>query len=594
MPKNNRKRNKAKQHNDKSIDNNRTMNTITGSSQIASTSTANSFDVLGGDVEAHEQPLPAIPDIPGMDKMNERQKQLYLLQIAEKLDLTPVNTGIAEILAENPAAAASPTAAKGAGAVPKSAAAKAAAKSAAAKSAAAKSAAAKSAVGKSAAAYGLSDSTGATARESAANSTPTPMQLKNGMPNGLGGGRDRSESRKRKANEEMEANKRPRQQGSNNGSKTETVFLSGVKDEIKKNGIIFKREFSRVVKGIKIIQVFFTRSGSVGLIPATPRDVNALLAEDWSKHTELGDSVEASPARAKIIKHIAIIKGVDPNLDDNTLKEELESMNNLSLTSIERCIHRESGTKTWKVKLGLENEETLKRVLKGGLLLGFTKHKCIPVFDRRNSEQAEQPISQCFKCQKWDPKHTNSNCQGVRACLWCAADHFHKECPLFQARNKENAKCVNCKGAHPAWSKSCPSYTEASQCSTKVTAARVVSSSSISKADLDTAMGELWKSLAGVIATVAARSVLDLRAEEERAAEAGSKVSGTMLAKKVAATTTKTMNECRPLQVSRPLEVTEMQKLVWKALFPQVDFPAAGKASSTPHKEKTIASLSLK
>ena len=96
------------------------------------------------------------------------------------------------------------------------------------------------------------------------------------------------------------------------------------------------------------------------------------------------------------------------------------------------------------------------------------------------------------------------------------------------------------------------------------------------------------------MATAVTRSILDLRAEEERAAESGIKFSNTMLAKMVAASTTKTMNECRPLQVSRPLEVTEMQKSVWKALFPQVDFPATGKASSTPLKEKTITSLSQK
>ena len=345
------------------------------------------------------------------------------------------------------------------------------------------------------------------------------------------------------------------------------------------------KEFSRAVPGIKIQNVFFTRSGSVGLTPATPRDVNALLAEDWTQHTQLGESVKASPDRSKIIEHKAVITGVDPNLPDNILKEELEDRNNLKLTSISRFFHKETKTKIWKVGVVLENEETLKRVLRDGVLLGYTKHKCILPFGKSNTVNAgstEQTISQCFKCQKWDPKHTNFNCQGVRACLWCAADHFHKECPLFQAREKTGAKCANCQGAHPAWSKSCPSYTEASHRPAGVTAARVVSSSSVSKVDLDTAMAELWERLADVTAKVVTRSILDLRAEEERATEAGAKVSRTMLLMQTAATTARIMNECKPLQVKKPIEVAEMQKSVWKAIFPTLDFPSSGKVCSTP------------
>ena len=491
-------------------------NTTTGFSQVATSSstamasseglaTHNSFDALyTSDVDPDAPSLPVIPDIDKMKKMDETQRKKMLLAFAIQLDLRPDHltaqpTPAAEISAADPT---------------------------------------KSLAGPAASTTAASTAAASTAAAATSSSEEPAAHQERGTPNMFRGGREQrgSVSCKRKAEETAEANKRPRQQGSNNGYKTETVFLSGVKDLVRKNDIVFQREFSKAVPGIKIKNAFFTRSGSVGLIPATPHDVNALLAEDWTNHTNLGDSVKASPDRSKIIAHRAVITGVNPDLDDDSLKEELEDRNNLKLTSIKRLPNRATGTGSWKVILGLEDEGTQKRVLRDGLLLGFTNKKCIPPHDNGRTGGIDRPITQCFHCQEWDPKHNNSNCQGVRACVWCAADHFHKECPLFQARNKENAKCVNCKGAHPAWSKSCPSYTEASQCSTKVTAARVVSSSSISKADLDTAMGELWKSLAGVIATVAARSVLDLRAEEERAAETGSKVSGTMLSRKVAAT----------------------------------------------------------
>ena len=586
--KTNQGKNKNKNSNNNNNSNNENMtNTITGSSQTAGSSglsastprdfASNRFETLNDDVGDEtagntsflnaslrvlpalpgEHPLPPIPVIPNIEMLNETQKKFWLMQVADSIKLRP-ETAAPAVPAPNTTSAA-------------------------------KLAAATSPQGANPAAEILA------------------VSAKNGIPNRLGGGRDRSGSanRKRKAEENEDSSKRPRQQESNSGYKTETVFLSGIKDEIRKNGIIFKREFSRAVPGIKINNVFFTRSGSVGLTPATPRDVNALLAEDWSNHTHLGDSVKATPDRKKIIQHRAIITGVDPNEDDVTLKEELESQNNLKLTSIERLVHRESGTKIWKVKVGLENEESAKRVLKDGVYLGYTKHKCIPPFDR-STNRNDRTIGQCYKCQKWDPKHSNSNCQGVRACLWCAADHFHKECPLFQARDRDGAKCANCKGAHPAWSQSCPHYTEASQSSTRVTAAKVVSSSSTSKADLDaavatnkaaidSAMEVLWQCLASVLATAVTRSILDLRADEKRTAEAGTRVSTADLVMRIATDTVKTMNECRPLQVSTPIEAAEMQKTVWKSLFPQAEFPATSRASSTPQvNDKTNSSLSLK
>ena len=125
---------------------------------------------------------------------------------------------------------------------------------------------------------------------------------------------------------------------------------------------------------------------------------------------------------------------MDPELADDILKEEIESRNNLKLTDFSRFTHKETGTKLWKVKIGLEDEGTMKRVLKDGVFLGYTKHKCDPYFDRNRAGNTDQSINQCYNCQKWDPKHTRTNCPGVRACLWCAVDHFHKDCPLFQAR----------------------------------------------------------------------------------------------------------------------------------------------------------------
>ena len=152
---------------------------------------------------------------------------------------------------------------------------------------------------------------------------------------------------------------------------------------------------------------------------------------------------------------------------------------------------------------------------------------------------------------------------------------------------------------------------------TKVSAAKVVFSSSTSKADLDaavatnkadleaaratikaeidSAMGVLWQCLASVMATAVTRTVLDLRADEKRAAETGARVSTMELVKRTVFDTAKAMNECRPLQVSTPIEAAEMQKTVWKSLFPQEEFPGTSRASTAPlANEKNDSSLSSK
>ena len=125
--------------------------------------------------------------------------------------------------------------------------------------------------------------------------------------------------------------------------------------------------------------------------------------------------------------------------------------------------------------------------------------------------------------------------------------------------------------------------------------AQIEAATATTRAEIDSAMGVLWQCLASVLATAVTRSILDLRAEERKAAEAGTRVSTTELVMRTAAGTARAMNECRPLQVSTPIEAAETQKTVWKSLFPQEEFPTASRASSAPQdNDKTNPSLSQK
>ena len=177
----------------------------------------------------------------------------------------------------------------------------------------------------------------------------------------------------------------------------------------------------------------------------------------------------------------------------------------------------------------------------------------------------------------------SNQCKAKRVCLWCASEeHPHRDCPHFQKRDRGNAKCANCNEAHPAWTKTCAAYLTASQRSTRApSAAKVVSSSSVSRAELDervkSAMGQIWDILAVIIPTVVSKAVLDLNEGLKKA-----KVDRGGLAMKATANTVKAIKECGLLDPSRPMEVTEVQKSVWKDVFPQAPFPNFNQAVSAP------------
>ena len=190
-----------------------------------------------------------------------------------------------------------------------------------------------------------------------------------------------------------------------------------------------------------------------------------------------------------------------------------------------------------------------------------------------------------FQVPKWDPDHTSAQCKGQRACVWCAADHFHRGCAHFQGKSRENAKCANCNEAHPAWSKNCAVFIAASKNSSKASTARIVSSASVNKADLgaevQTAMASIWEALAKVVATVVSRAVLDLDVELKKP-----KMDKGGLAMRTVANTVKAINECGLLHPSRQLEVASIQQNVWKDVFSQDSSPQSSQASSAPINNK--------
>ena len=508
-----------------------------------------------------EPTLPVLPDVPNANQLSDKQKRILVLQWADKLGLKPETdlpaTSVAVVATPHPATAKP----ESIGTIPATPAAAAAAAAAAAMPAAAARAAAL-AVAAVTVTKGL---------------PPRPKSVS--RDNGNGG---RARSLKRKTGDAPGVMEPKRQkQISPNATGVQVVFLTGLKSDVIKNGICFRREFSKAVPHIGIDKINITRSGSVVLSPSTPEDFSRLFKEDWTKHDALGSNILVSLPKGKTIQFKAVITGVDPDLDNDDLKAELEDRNCLKVTNITRLSNKETRTNTRKVIICLENEETQKRVLKDGIFLGYQHHTCVEAFDRQRDNTAND-IKQCFRCQVWNPDHSSAQCKGNRACLWCGDDHFHQKCSHFQNKDRAKAKCANCNEAHPAWSKTCTAFITAAAAPPKVSSARIVSSASVSRSDLETevktAMSALWATLAKIVSTVVSRAVLDLDAEQKKP-----KVSKGELVRKTTANTVKAINECGLLLPNGPLEVAGVQQIVWNDVFSQTDTPHSSQASSTPH-----------
>ena len=97
---------------------------------------------------------------------------------------------------------------------------------------------------------------------------------------------------------------------------------------------------------------------------------------------------------------------------------------------------------------------------------------------------------------------------------------------------------------------------------------------------METALANLWETLARVISTVVSKAVLDL--EVERKKGNGKVANQGSLVLKAATHTVRAIKECGLLPPNRTIEVAGIQKSVWNDVFPQTDFPTSGQAGSTP------------
>jgi hypothetical protein len=95
----------------------------------------------------------------------------------------------------------------------------------------------------------------------------------------------------------------------------------------------------------------------------------------------------------------------------------------------------------------LQNDELNQCILNVKYLLNMAV-RVIP------NEPMHKPL-QCYNCQEFN--HGASHCHRRTACLRCAGEHSHKQCPTkCTGDNCINCRCANFGDNHPPISPNCP------------------------------------------------------------------------------------------------------------------------------------------
>lgn len=176
------------------------------------------------------------------------------------------------------------------------------------------------------------------------------------------------------------------------------------------------------------------RSGDLLVEVETEQQSKALLGL-----TSIADrKVTVTPHRS-----LNTIRGVisEDDLLESTEDEILEGLSNQGVIAVRRItFRREDQEKPSKHLVLTFNSTTLPQTVKAGYL----NCKVRPFIPNPR---------RCFSCQRFG--HGAATCRGRTTCGKCSSnDHPTDSCA------SDFSKCVNCSGAHPAYSRSCPKFKE--------------------------------------------------------------------------------------------------------------------------------------
>lgn len=198
----------------------------------------------------------------------------------------------------------------------------------------------------------------------------------------------------------------------------------------------------------KLIQM---RRGGILVFVKDIHSLNSLLSP-WPTGAFNGATIKCRLAQRgnqttqdnRLTKQL-IIKGIQMETTSEEIQQELERQR-ITTTKVYRIVSRATQQPTTFIRIHLNNPDNSPGLLLEGFYMNYFHFRV---------ERARPPptsIKQCYKCQEFN--HVSTDCKNQVKCLRCAENHHHKECP----KEKNDASCANCGGAHSSVSRQCPTY----------------------------------------------------------------------------------------------------------------------------------------
>ena len=140
-----------------------------------------------------------------------------------------------------------------------------------------------------------------------------------------------------------------------------------------------------------------------------------------------------------------VISRVSEQLSEADIQSELEEINNIKVAKLFRIQSRSLDKPTQLIRVFTDDDLACRKAIDNGVYICNELKRC-------EASKTEPRVTQCYKCQNFG--HMAINCPNQQRCLRCGDNHAVRDCKI----PKQQVKCINCRGEHPAQYKDCPVY----------------------------------------------------------------------------------------------------------------------------------------
>lgn len=238
-----------------------------------------------------------------------------------------------------------------------------------------------------------------------------------------------------------------------------------------KNKVQISKEVARIAPGAILTGIFYLARGGIKIVCANEESVKCILeSQHWGSDAFGGSakvgvpkSLSSNPAPSKkfvwneaskcYVDPVKVVLSQVPR--DYSNEDICNSFKDLGVVEV-KCLPVVSGSGAIPQRLlTFKDADAAASSLAerwSFLLDGFA-------FKGRYLKVSLPPV-QCKRCQKFGHAATACSVEQV-TCSRCGAVGHSDSSPSCSVVDKENSRCINCKGNHPAWSFKCPAFKEA-------------------------------------------------------------------------------------------------------------------------------------